>query len=268
MNAVLPATGPQNKQPYLLSHRQLRGDVPVSLPPPCVHGAPAYERDTRSTGEMAVRPHLVAALAAIVAAQRPIDQIEHIVIWMQEVCGCAGAVAWGVFSTPTQALRTQSPAAPNLAEPVSIACRHSSVGRHRRQVSICERLFAPMASPSSLLFREETSELKSSMRSLKPHCRAFDHYYGSLKGVRGFNDRTALLLRSGLPAFFQPSSQSSPATEYILPFPAKSLTTSSMCMNAPAMDYVTDMLMWNSGRYDSWNTGRSPGLGMSYFNRR
>ena len=27
--------------------------------------------------------------------------------------------------------------------------------------------------------------------------RSFDHYFGSMKGVRGFNDRAALLLQSG-----------------------------------------------------------------------
>ena len=36
--------------------------------------------------------------------------------------------------------------------------------------------------------------------------RAFDHYYGTLKGVRGYNDRTAPLLPSGLSPFYQPSS--------------------------------------------------------------
>lgn len=38
-------------------------------------------------------------------------------------------------------------------------------------------------------------------------------------------------------------------------------------MDAPAMDYTTDIKMWNSGRYDSWCTGRAPGMGMGYFNR-
>lgn len=34
--------------------------------------------------------------------------------------------------------------------------------------------------------------------------RAFDHYYGSLRGVRGFHDRAAPLLPSGLSPFYQP----------------------------------------------------------------
>ena len=34
--------------------------------------------------------------------------------------------------------------------------------------------------------------------------RPFDHYFGTLKGVRGFNDRTTVPLTSGLNAFYQP----------------------------------------------------------------
>jgi len=34
--------------------------------------------------------------------------------------------------------------------------------------------------------------------------RPFDHYYGKLRGVRGFNDRAAPLLKSGLPVWYQP----------------------------------------------------------------
>ena len=38
-------------------------------------------------------------------------------------------------------------------------------------------------------------------------------------------------------------------------------------MSAPAMDYPTDLGMWHEGRMDSWNTARSPGMGMSHFAR-
>merc|ERR1711871_727823 len=34
--------------------------------------------------------------------------------------------------------------------------------------------------------------------------RAYDHYYGSMRGVRGFNDRAAPLLPSGRSPFYQP----------------------------------------------------------------
>jgi phospholipase C len=44
-------------------------------------------------------------------------------------------------------------------------------------------------------------------------------------------------------------------------------TTSSICMSAPTMNYITDIQMWNGGRGDQWNTARSPGMGMAYFTR-
>ncbi|XLM21352.1 twin-arginine translocation signal domain-containing protein, partial [Chromobacterium piscinae] len=35
--------------------------------------------------------------------------------------------------------------------------------------------------------------------------RSFDHYFGTLRGVRGFNDRSALQLRNGNSVFRQPN---------------------------------------------------------------
>ena len=49
--------------------------------------------------------------------------------------------------------------------------------------------------------------------------RPFDHYFGTLKGVRGFNDRVTVPLSSGLNAFYQPVSGIT--DEYMLPFRAE-----------------------------------------------
>ena len=97
--------------------------------------------------------------------------------------------------------------------------------------------------------------------------RAFDHYFGSLKGVRGFNDRNTQPMRSGLPnSFYQPVDQDD-LSQYMLPFHVDAQSTSAMCMDAPAMGYEVDISMWNNGKFDAWNTARSPGTGMSYFQR-
>ncbi len=95
--------------------------------------------------------------------------------------------------------------------------------------------------------------------------RAFDHYFGTLRGVRGFNDRAALMLSTGRSVFYQPTLDEK--TKYMLPFRAESNRTNAMCMQAPKMDYRTDIKIWNEGRFDSWNTARAAGLGMSYFTR-
>ena len=47
--------------------------------------------------------------------------------------------------------------------------------------------------------------------------RAFDHYFGSMKGVRGFNDRVTVPLRSGHSVFYQPTDQED-LSNYMLPF--------------------------------------------------
>ncbi len=35
--------------------------------------------------------------------------------------------------------------------------------------------------------------------------RSFDHYFGRLKGVRGFDDRSGITLSGGYPVFNQPN---------------------------------------------------------------
>jgi len=92
--------------------------------------------------------------------------------------------------------------------------------------------------------------------------RAFDHYYGVLNGVRGFNDRAHPPLPSGKPIFYQPCMDT-----YILPFYLDFDKTSTQCMPAPQMAYESDINIFNEGRMDAWNNARFPGFGMSYFNR-
>eukprot|EP01084_Bolivina_argentea_P043781 80629_1 len=96
--------------------------------------------------------------------------------------------------------------------------------------------------------------------------RAYDHYYGTMKGVRGFNDRSAPLLPNGRSPFHQPTNPKNDS-QYMLPFYLNFSNTSATCMGAPAMAYSSDIHIWNNGKMDAWNTARSPGFGMSFFNR-
>jgi len=95
--------------------------------------------------------------------------------------------------------------------------------------------------------------------------RPYDHYFGTLKGVRGFNDRAATPMRNGQNTFYQPVTGSNQS--YMLPFHVSTLTTSAICMDAPTMEYFCDIAMLDNGYYDKWNTARPAGMGMSYFNR-
>lgn len=97
--------------------------------------------------------------------------------------------------------------------------------------------------------------------------RPFDHYYGTLKGVRGFDDRAhPPILSTKRPIFYQPVDQAN-LTKYQLPWHVDSLRTSATCMDAPDMSFYTDTAIWNHGKMDMWNTAREQGMGMAYFNR-
>ncbi|GAA0245389.1 phospholipase C, phosphocholine-specific [Saccharothrix mutabilis subsp. mutabilis] len=73
--------------------------------------------------------------------------------------------------------------------------------------------------------------------------RGFDHYFGSLRGVRGYGDRNAITLRAnGKSVFHQPDG-----TGYVLPYG----TDSHQLAGTP--HYWTDGHdAWNKGKYDRW----------------
>jgi len=95
--------------------------------------------------------------------------------------------------------------------------------------------------------------------------RAFDHYYGSLQGVRGFGDRVPVRLPIGRDVWHQPYLGN--LDGYLLPFHMDTQTTSAICANAPSMSYPVDIAVWNGGKYDGWNLAGDAGLVMGHFTR-
>ncbi len=55
--------------------------------------------------------------------------------------------------------------------------------------------------------------------------RSFDHYFGTMAGVRGFGDPTALTLSTGRSVFYQPDPEN--PLGYLLPFHLDTRTTSA-----------------------------------------
>ncbi len=86
--------------------------------------------------------------------------------------------------------------------------------------------------------------------------RSFDHYFGSLRGTRGFNDHSALLFQNGYNVFCQPQS-----TNYVLPF-----HTSAQCLNDVEHDWGGEHAVWNLGWWNQWVAINGPGT-MTYYNR-
>jgi phospholipase C len=77
--------------------------------------------------------------------------------------------------------------------------------------------------------------------------RSFDHYFGTLQGVRGFGDPRAVTLASGQTVFAQPQGAG-----YVMPFhPAAPNLGLTFIQDLPH-DWTSTQKMWNQGQYDQW----------------
>ena len=72
--------------------------------------------------------------------------------------------------------------------------------------------------------------------------RSFDHYFGCMGGVRGYNDRNAMLFSNGQSDFYQPQGDG-----YVLPFPI-----TNPCIDDVVHDEETGLEDWDDGKWDQW----------------
>jgi phospholipase C len=75
--------------------------------------------------------------------------------------------------------------------------------------------------------------------------RSFDHYFGSLPGVRGFSDPDAIVLANGQSVFHQPDPANPKG--YLLPFHAPNQALASL-----THDFGPQHECWNNGRMDGF----------------
>ncbi|MEU4875765.1 alkaline phosphatase family protein [Streptomyces sp. NPDC021608] len=80
--------------------------------------------------------------------------------------------------------------------------------------------------------------------------RSFDHYFGTLSGVRGFADPAALTLGTGRSVFHQPDDQN--PRGYLLPFHLDTRTTSAQAIPSTSHAWSVQHEAWNEGRMDRW----------------
>lgn len=82
--------------------------------------------------------------------------------------------------------------------------------------------------------------------------RAFDHYFGTLAGVRGYGDPAALRLADGRSVFHQPD----PANPrgYLLPFHLDTLATNAQRVPSNSHAWPVQHASWNGGRMDGFVT--------------
>jgi phospholipase C len=80
--------------------------------------------------------------------------------------------------------------------------------------------------------------------------RSFDHYFGTLAGVRGFADPNALQLSTGRSVFYQPDPSNPDG--YLLPFHLDTQTTSSQAIPSTSHAWAVQHACWNDGAMDNW----------------
>lgn len=77
--------------------------------------------------------------------------------------------------------------------------------------------------------------------------RGFDHYFGTMRGVRGFGDRHPVPLASGKPVWFQ-----SDGTREIAPYHLDTATTSALRVPGTPHSFRDAQAAWNQGKFGFW----------------
>jgi len=80
--------------------------------------------------------------------------------------------------------------------------------------------------------------------------RSFDHYFGTLAGVRGFGDPEALQLSTGRSVFHQPDSDNPHG--YLLPFHLDTHASNAQKIPTTGHSWAVQHKSWNGGRMDRW----------------
>ncbi|MFF1697008.1 phosphocholine-specific phospholipase C [Streptomyces sp. NPDC058257] len=95
--------------------------------------------------------------------------------------------------------------------------------------------------------------------------RSFDHYFGALRGVRGFGDRNAVRLPSGKSVFEQPGVLST-----VLPFPVREAAAAQkkdlQYIGALDHSWSGGAKAWHDGWSDGWITAKTAAT-MAYYTR-
>ena len=80
--------------------------------------------------------------------------------------------------------------------------------------------------------------------------RSFDHYFGTMAGVRGFNDPEAHILPNGRSVFHQPDPEHPDG--YLLPFHLNTKKTNAQKLPSTDHSWNVQHESWNQGKMDNW----------------
>jgi len=91
--------------------------------------------------------------------------------------------------------------------------------------------------------------------------RSFDHYFGTLRGVRGFGDRHPVPLASGKPVWHQADGE-----REIPPFRLDSRSTRALRIPTTPHTFNNAQAAWNQGSFGNWPKFKTP-VSMGYYRR-
>jgi phospholipase C len=129
---------------------------------------------------------------------------------------------------------------------------------------------APAAPRQARLTSAPISEIKHVVVLMQEN-RSFDHYFGTMPGVRGFNDPTAITLSTGKSVFYQPDADNPDG--YLLPFHADTQSTSAQNLPSNSHSWGPQHQSWDNGKMDGFVTAHLAADGvagqytMAYFQR-
>ncbi|GGH12134.1 phosphocholine-specific phospholipase C [Silvibacterium dinghuense] len=106
--------------------------------------------------------------------------------------------------------------------------------------------------------------------------RSFDHYFGTMRGVRGFNDPRPARLPNGKPVWYQPPAETkthryharglSDSAEHVLPFYLNPKQTTEFQAGTDH-GWSSGHLSWNHGHHNQWVNQKQDVITMGYLRR-
>ena len=84
--------------------------------------------------------------------------------------------------------------------------------------------------------------------------RSFDHYFGAMKGVRGFGDPRPVTLNSGKSVWHQPDGGKD-----VLPYHPDAENLGMQFIEGLNHDWAGGHKAWNDGKYDQWIAAKGTG---------
>jgi len=91
--------------------------------------------------------------------------------------------------------------------------------------------------------------------------RSFDHYFGTLRGVRGFGDRHPIPLANGRPVWLQSDGE-----RQIQPFRLNTKTTSALRTPGTPHTFDNAQAAWSQGKFGLWPKFKTP-MSMGHYIR-